>query len=179
MKETIQPSDISLKSVKMYHSMSEETHCFTATVYVKGKAFCTTSNRGHGGPNEVAPLKQFKGGYNEFMEKYRALEADLAEVKLDDYPNLDNCLEFVVGDLLNSHLLEKEAKRCLKKISFTETVDGITNLKEFNSGFKPTKENIAEAKQLLGEENIQNCNIVILNELPLSEVIEVLKSMNR
>ena len=40
---------ITLKNVKHMASQSHETHCFTATVYVDNKKFCTVENDGHGG----------------------------------------------------------------------------------------------------------------------------------
>ena len=40
---------IELKNVKHVESMSEETECFTANLYVDGKKIGAVSNRGHGG----------------------------------------------------------------------------------------------------------------------------------
>ena len=43
---------LELKNIKCFGAMSEETNCYTATVYVDGKASVAVSNRGHGGPDE-------------------------------------------------------------------------------------------------------------------------------
>lgn len=40
---------ITLKNVKIYEALSEETLCFTATVYENGKRIGTAKNEGHGG----------------------------------------------------------------------------------------------------------------------------------
>ena len=49
--------DITLKKVKLVESLSEETACFSADVYVDGKLVAPVSNRGQGGPNEVRPAE--------------------------------------------------------------------------------------------------------------------------
>ena len=40
---------LTLKNVKVNKAMSEETHCFSATIYKDGKKVGTVCNRGHGG----------------------------------------------------------------------------------------------------------------------------------
>jgi len=42
---------ITLKSLKICNFMSDETTCFSATVYVDGVKTCTAENEGHGGCN--------------------------------------------------------------------------------------------------------------------------------
>lgn len=42
---------LSLKNVKVHKDMSEETVCFSATLYIDGKRAADVSNSGHGGPN--------------------------------------------------------------------------------------------------------------------------------
>lgn len=44
-------STIAVKNVRILESMSEETLCFEATVYVDGQRFGTCGNEGRGGPN--------------------------------------------------------------------------------------------------------------------------------
>lgn len=44
---------ITLKNVKHYPSMSEETECFEAVVYIDGKKAGRVANRGHGGSHEM------------------------------------------------------------------------------------------------------------------------------
>ena len=45
--------NVELKNVKIHPDMSEETTCFSATVYVDGKKAGTVKNAGHGGCNDV------------------------------------------------------------------------------------------------------------------------------
>lgn len=42
---------IELKNVKINARLSEETTCFSATLYVNGEKAGEVTNRGHGGPN--------------------------------------------------------------------------------------------------------------------------------
>ena len=51
MKKTI--AGYELKNLKIYESMSEETTCFSATLYLDGKKVGELANRGCGGAHEV------------------------------------------------------------------------------------------------------------------------------
>ena len=46
---------ITLKKVKVFEGMSEETPCFTADVYQDGKLIAHAKNSGHGGCNDISP----------------------------------------------------------------------------------------------------------------------------
>lgn len=46
------PEGFALRAVKVNQALSEETLCFSATLYVDGKKAATVGNRGHGGPDE-------------------------------------------------------------------------------------------------------------------------------
>lgn len=50
---------IELKNLKTLASLSEETHCYTATIYVDGKPAFQASNRGHGGCDDYRPIAPF------------------------------------------------------------------------------------------------------------------------
>ena len=47
--------NLSLKKVKYFDAMSEETPCFTAELYDNGVHVATVKNNGHGGGNSVYP----------------------------------------------------------------------------------------------------------------------------
>jgi hypothetical protein len=51
----ILPTNIELKNVKVHADMSQETHCFSATVYIDGKKAGVVSNHGHGGCHNYHP----------------------------------------------------------------------------------------------------------------------------
>ena len=43
---------IAIKNLKIVQALSEETLCFTATLWLDGAKAATVTNRGHGGPND-------------------------------------------------------------------------------------------------------------------------------
>jgi len=49
--------ELSLKKVKYFDEMSEETPCFVAELYDKGVHMATVKNDGHGGGNMLYPVK--------------------------------------------------------------------------------------------------------------------------
>ena len=59
---------VTLKSIKVFESGSEETVCFTATLYVDGKRCGKVSNDGHGGAHRYDQW----GTINRLIDKIRA-----------------------------------------------------------------------------------------------------------
>jgi hypothetical protein len=49
--------NLSLKKVKYFDEMSEETPCFVAELYDNGVHMATVKNEGHGGGNMLYPVK--------------------------------------------------------------------------------------------------------------------------
>jgi hypothetical protein len=45
--------EVTLKNLKVHKDMSEETLCFSASIYIDGKKSGRVSNRGHGGPHMI------------------------------------------------------------------------------------------------------------------------------
>ena len=46
------PEDMELKAIKHYPSMSEETYCYEANLYILDKKICRVHNRGRGGSDD-------------------------------------------------------------------------------------------------------------------------------
>lgn len=174
MNNPIKPEDITIKSVKIIKSLSEETFCYTATIYVNGKPFCKGSNHGHGGPDFYTPIKKNNGSLAALNNDLEKLDSDLALTPVKDYPDLSNNLELVVGELLNIHQLIAEAKNILKRISYFETVDGKTNLMQFSSKIKPSNFSADDVREHFGEKRISDNKIIVLNGLPIDEVAKLL-----
>lgn len=103
----------SLKNVSVNTRMSEETTCFSADVYRDGVKVISVTNRGCGGAH----------GYDEYVKGSLA-EADAYAKTLPATvyqgvtiaPDLDS----MIDNLLNEHLLEKDAKKYLKKFCFKD-----------------------------------------------------------
>ncbi len=150
--------NITLKNVKYFAGMSEETHCFTATVYVDNKKVFGVKNAGHGGDDEVYHVK---GGVDNAFEKYREINEELGKEKCPaPYEDMDNCLDFVVGDLMNDWLRDGEIKKSLRKITYMKGA-AMHEVK-----LSPTQENIERVKKQKWWEDTN----VILNGMPIEEV---------
>lgn len=69
---------VELKKVKYYESMSEETSCFEADIWVNDKKLAFVCNQGQGGSNEYHPIngysdpawKEFEGWCKAQPHKY-------------------------------------------------------------------------------------------------------------
>jgi hypothetical protein len=61
--------NIELKNIRVLTSMSQETHCYEATLWVDGERWGTVGNAGHGGCDDV------------HLEKGRDLQALEARIK--------------------------------------------------------------------------------------------------
>lgn len=104
MKPTIE-----LKNIKVLSSMSQETNCYEASLYVNGIKWGTVGNEGHGGPDH------FYGVNGKGYDDIKALDKQIAET----YPKWEGFngdmhpsdLEIVCGDLVGDHLLLKQAKQ--------------------------------------------------------------------
>lgn len=118
---------IALQNIKRVAHFSEETHCYTAVLYVDGERWGTVSNRGHGGPDD------FHGeggrGYGD-IETLNTLIAETFAPYEAYGMTLEQNLEMVCGDLVNQWLRDKDFARAMKaKVLFTKPdVAGIWGL---------------------------------------------------
>jgi hypothetical protein len=120
---------LELKKVKFIESMSEETNCYQAVVYVNGKPAIEVSNDGHGGGDMQHPLAGFDrtiiAAANEFCKKNNPatvfLHGDVTKESFKQKDILYSCLETWCGDQLHFQTLKKVAARCTKnKVSFVD-----------------------------------------------------------
>lgn len=97
-----------LKNIKINHKLSEETYCYTATLYLNGKKVAECSNHGHGGNDLYRWVSE--AARDEARAAARALDPEaLPGVKLGDW-----IVEFAVGDLLNDHVRKEDLKRMMR-----------------------------------------------------------------
>ena len=110
---------ITLKNIKHSAFASQETHCFEAVIYIDGKRFCHVQNDGHGGSDDYYALNE--STMSEMWDQINEINAELGKEKLTtEYGEgksftVSNSLEIVVGDLMNDHLTNKQAKRIYNK----------------------------------------------------------------
>jgi hypothetical protein len=153
---------LELRSIKVISSMSEETNCYQAKLYVDGQHFADVSNRGHGGCDDVylangkthADLHNLELLIKNTFEPYRCGES-----------SIDYNLEMACGDLVDAWLLEKDCKRILKKPTYLK--DGNVMQFSLRKGEKLDAV-IAAIKAKRPEISLLNC-------MPESEAIAALK----
>jgi len=124
-----------LKNVKYFASMSEETHCFTATIYVDGKRLSTVKNGGFGGCDDYSDWKAVEK-INVILNK---------EMIKTEYGELENNLELVVGDLLNDWIRIREAKKYKKRLGY---INEAGEMMLFPVKHKLTDESVAALKKV-------------------------------
>ena len=103
-----------VKNVKEHMDMSEETLCFSCSIYADGKRIATVQNRGFGGPHEYHPIDP---------EALKALEKYAAEWSEFDIEPLDD----FVSQLVDDAAWAKKLRRDCKKKTLFRTADTAPN----------------------------------------------------
>jgi len=104
---------LELKKIKYCKWMSEETHCYSAIVYVDDKAMIEVSNEGHGGGNSEWAIKPFT---QQDVDKVNAwCEKNLPKWKGFDNKMFPTDLEMWCGEEMNKYLTDKYLKSDFKK----------------------------------------------------------------
>lgn len=106
---------LSLKSFKYMPSLSEETNCFTASVFWNGYKIGIAENRGNGGQTAIHPDQKNKDVYEA-----ASLAIKVAQLR---FKNTDNSellsiatLDVAVDFLVDSLIMAKSAAKEIKKL---------------------------------------------------------------
>ena len=137
--------DIELKAIKHYASMSEETYCYEANLYVLGVKVGRVSNRGHGGGDD------WDGDHDKGFNHSWLAELDIWcrktlpkwHSKWDDSYN-QKCFEVWCSEQVSDYIDSKEFNKLYNnKISFIEPNQ--KGLSYWNA--KPTKETLTRLEK--------------------------------
>lgn len=115
---------LTVKNVKHYESLSEETNCFTASVYYSGKHVGTAKNNGQGGMTHVWIEPQ----HREIVDTYCLNRPD---IQFSDFSlpfSLDLEIDRLVSEFIEaSHKkkFQKQLKRDLERAICVATQDGL------------------------------------------------------
>ncbi len=162
---------ITLKNIKHFAAGSQETHCYTATIYVDGERFATVENNGHGGCDNVHPIT---GGYESVSELETRIKATYPRIESEFFPGgLEPDLEIICGDLVNDHLFRKDFKNAMRKVSFT--IPGKTGIYQLPAKIKPTAQQLASIKEAAKHPRSKWKDHVILNSLPEEQALALYK----
>ena len=99
---------VELKNLKINKRLSEETTCFSATLYVEGKKVAEVTNRGCGGNNDYHVIdKQLFDKFKEFLKTLPDVETvwSPTPIKMD--------VDLYVDFLMNKMEVEKLCKKGL------------------------------------------------------------------
>lgn len=97
---------IELKNIKFSEWNSEETNCFQATVYFKGKKVGVVGNEGHGGCTWVQPLEDMQA-FKEFRAECEAF----AEANKEEYYETYTIIDLIFEEWLDEHYAKKDKAR--------------------------------------------------------------------
>jgi hypothetical protein len=111
--------ELTLKNIKTNSAMSEETVCFSATVYVDNHKIGTVVNRGHGGSNEYQWTDPMMGHVLEDWAEKEVIvtedPTDPEKVMFVDFEKLD----WKIGEIIEVHESKKWFKaKCRGKVLF-------------------------------------------------------------
>jgi len=105
---------VELRAVKYAAFASEETSCFSATVYINGEKAGTVDNDGHGGSNRYST-----SALHYTLNAIAATLPDYVYTVGDRTESMKQDADMLVGDLLEAFLEHRDLKRhCSKKTLF-------------------------------------------------------------
>ena len=147
---------IELKNIKVSTFMSQETHCFEASLYIDGKRIGKVWNEGHGGPDGFTGDELAYSQANEWVKDNHAGQTI-------NGLHIPTDLEDVCAQRLADHLMAKDLRRSMKsRVLF----------------YRPEEKQIMELRwkgvRKIDERHIEvaqrdNPSAVILNTLPFDE----------
>lgn len=157
--------EITLKSIKRHSGLSQETHAYTATVYVNGKKWGTVSNAGHGGPDD---FHADVGGFSAVRELEKLVGETYPKqwIGSEYFPKgVDATLEILCQELLENALFEKQWKgRLAKQITVIEEGEVYT----WPRKFAPNEKNLKTVSE-------KHPEATILNNLPREQALALLR----
>ena len=107
---------LELKNIKFYESMSEETNCFQANLFINGKKIADVRNQGQGGPTDYHVL-DFKN--QQILRDAEAFCLSLPKEKIEGMMSdfeFQPTLESRIDDLLEAWLKVKAEKKMEKQM---------------------------------------------------------------
>lgn len=157
---------IELKAIEYLAGMSEETHCYSATLYVDGEKWGKVGNAGHGGPDDFHPVE------GRSWDDLRALDARIAAT-YEPYTcegmdgSLDYDLEMICSEIVDDWLIDRECKRFLRKPCFIAE-DGSLRTFKVPKGMS--------LRDVMMKLKVAKPHIDFLNDLPREKAIEKMRA---
>lgn len=105
---------LGLKNVKFYESMSEETNCFQADLFINGKKIAYVKNSGQGGCTDYHVLDFTQ---QQILRDAEAYCLTLPKQKISDTFEFQPTLESMIDDLFELWLKAKQDTKLAKRIN--------------------------------------------------------------
>lgn len=162
---------IELKTIKYAAFASQETSCYSATLFVDGEKWGTVGNDGHGGADYFHGVAGRNYGHLAILNKRIAETYPKVELG-QDLGEIDPTLETVCGDLLITHLAAKDLARAFKtKLVYTRSdQDGVWETPLKQNGRLFTHEVVAAGLRP------RVPDLVSLNALPFEEALTIYRA---
>lgn len=167
---------LELRKVRYIASLSEETNCFTADLFVDGVLTAHISNRGHGGCDEQRPAKgkteaDIVAVENWIKKNHAPIATDML---LDGKPFvMTPNLETICTDLMAANLATKQLERLLKR-----TVAYIDPKTKMIYSFTGKVEGVQRAHAIT-ETARRKPDAIILNNLPFDEALKAFRAASQ
>ena len=152
---------IEIKNIKHYESMSEETNCFQATIYIDGKKAGTASNRGYGDPINIVPYELHKS-INDYAKTLPAIKYENMEFEQD--------AETIIGGLLTDWLIAQDLKKTMSSRILFAKGNEIRQSKKLDKNQLSQLLSSADALAPLQADKV-------LNNLPFNEALTIYKGL--
>ena len=105
--------NITVKNVKHYPSMSQETLCFEATIYIDGKSAGRVSNRGYGGCNSY-DNHTTEATLNAYAKTLPQFESVVTDPTTNLPMMLEQDADMLISNLVNRWLSARDLKKALQ-----------------------------------------------------------------
>ena len=113
--------EITIKNLKVLEELSQETLCFSASVYVNGKKVGTAENTGHGGMTDLnLYLRKQDGKWKHNNEQYEELKEYVPQFTWDfDGEPVPHTVDSYIDELVWKEYERKDLlKQCRNQVLF-------------------------------------------------------------
>jgi hypothetical protein len=163
---------IELKNIKLHLSMSQETFCFEASMYVDGKKVSRVSNRGQGGEHDYdAPLRTI-----DPIDDWCKANLPKWGSQFGEGDNHETDLSMHISDLVNQYSILKEYKKLLrnKLVFLPKHLKGDS----YQTMPKPKFGNNESLNRWIGRVGAKHPEHYVLNALPTDEAQKLWMKFN-
>ena len=152
---------LELKNIKYFESMSEETPCYSADIFINGKKAIHVSNHGNGGSDSQFPLDPFT------FKDVRDLKEYLIKKSGDDFEPIDSWCQKEMYTAQDRKLLKRNMK---KNVMFFENKEDLSKGKYY---MIKIQNNIMGLIAYIKDKYPQS---IILNDMPFDKALKTFRN---